>query len=264
MLFLFSITWGLGIASKGQDLGWTSPLIMGLIFVAVVFLFIFFRLEHVLPHPMLDLSLFRSRLFTAATISALLNYLCVFAGLFLVPFYLVQGRGFAPSLAGLLITAQPVAMVISAPISGYLSDRIGSRLLSTGGMVILAAGMFTLHGLGAESSAWQIVLPLALTGLGTGLFVSPNNSAILGSAPRHRQGITSGILATARNLGMVFGVAVSGAIFGMQMAQRSAGQAGSPTAFFGAFQDTFIVIAVIAIIGAATSLVRGPATPRTS
>lgn len=246
----------LGI-SKGQALGWTSPLILGMIALSAISLVFFLRFERSLSYAMLDLGLFRSRLFKAATASAFLNYLCVFSASFLLPFYLMQGRSFTPSFAGLLITAQPLAMAMVAPISGYLSDRMGSRLLSTSGSVIILITLFALRNLGPESNVLEIVVPLFCLGIGSGLFVSPNTSAIMGSAPPNRQGVASGIVATARSLGMVFGVAIGGAVLSLQIALRAAGQAESQLAFFGAFQDTFLVLSIIAIIAASTSLVRG-------
>jgi len=104
-------------------------------------------------------------------------------------------------------------MAIAAPLSGTFSDRMGVRLPATLGMAILAGGMLSLSRLGSASPWLQIILSLAVIGLGVGIFVSPNNSAVMGSAPRHRQGIAAGVLATARSFGMVLGVGFSGAIY---------------------------------------------------
>ncbi|MDO8689948.1 MAG: MFS transporter [Dehalococcoidia bacterium] len=243
--------------SKGQDLAWTSAPIIGLFVVAMASIAIFLKIESAVRFPMLDLGLFSSRLFTSATVSACLNYLCVFSSLFLLPFYLVQGRGFTPGSAGILITAQPATMMVIAPLSGYFSDRIGSRLLSTTGMVFVAAGMFAYSKLGAQSSEPSMLLSLVLTGIGNGLFVSPNSSAIMGSAPRHRQGIAAGMVATARNLGMVLGVAISGAILSTQLALQTAATGDPREAFFGAVRFTFMSIGFIAIAAAVTSSIRG-------
>jgi MFS family permease len=168
-----------------------------------------------------------------------------------MPFYLLQGRGMGPAQAGLLLTAQPVIMAIAAPISGSFSDRIGSRLLSTLGMAILAVGLFLLSRLDSTSSNNTILLSLAVTGLGTGIFISPNTSALMGSAPRQRQGIASGILATARNVGMVLGVGLAGAILTTITAQ------GGDSMLFNAVQTGILVAAGIAAIGVVVSSMRG-------
>src|SRR5919204_5818799 len=96
---------------------------------------------------MLDLSLFSNRVFASTTVSALLNYVCVFCVLFVLPFLLIQGRGLDARQAGLVLTAQPLVMAAVAPVSGTLSDRIGHRLLATTGMLLLAAGMLLLAAL---------------------------------------------------------------------------------------------------------------------
>ena len=162
--------------------------------------------------------------------------------------------------AGLILTAQPIVMAIIAPISGTLSDRIGTRIPAVIGMVILSIGLFLLSRLGADSPNWQIVLSLGIMGLGTGIFISPNNSALMGSAPHNRQGIAAGILATARNFGMVLGVGISGAIFTTIVARGEASGAVGEAAkgiFINAIQASLLVAAGVAIIGAFTSAVRG-------
>ena len=104
-----------------------------------------------------------------------------------MPFYLINGRGLSPAQAGLMLTAQPLVMAVAAPLSGTLSDRIGSRLPSTLGMLILAGGLFLLSRLSPARHS-HMVLGLAVAGLGTGIFISPNNSVLdgLGAAPSAR------------------------------------------------------------------------------
>ena len=235
--------------NQGHAWGWTSPSIVAMLIAAFVIGAIFLRIEQRVPSPMLDLSLFRQRLFSAAAASAVANYVCIYSVLFLTPFYLIQGRGFDPAQAGLLLTAQPVLMAISAPLSGTLSDKIGSRLLGTLGMVILALGVFLLSRLGAVSSYADIVLALAIVGLGTGIFSSPNNSALMGAAPRHQQGIAASVLATARNGGMVLGVGLAGATFATVQTQFGG-------TIFDAISAGWLAATIVTLFGAMTSAVR--------
>jgi MFS family permease len=220
---------------------------------------IFFLVERRVQMPMLDLSLFRTRLFSAAAASAILNYICLYSVVFLMPFYLIQARGLSTAQAGLLLTAQPLVMAIGAPLSGTLSDRIGSRLPGTLGMAILAVGLFMLSRLGANSPQSDILLGLAVIGLGIGLFVSPNSSALMGSAPRNRQGIASGILATARNVGMVLGVGLAGAVF--TTVQSAVAGSGANTALIAGIQAGWLFAAGVAVLGALTSAMRGSGDP---
>jgi len=236
---------------QGQSWGWLSVATLGCILSSLLLLGLFLRLELKSPAPMLDLSLFKNRLFSACTASALINYICVSSILFLLPFYLLQGRSYSPAEAGLILSSQPIIMALAAPISGYLSDRLGSRLLSTLGMAILGLGLFLLSRLGADTSIGEIVSSLAVAGLGTGMFISPNNSALMGSAPRQRQGIASGILATARNVGSVLGVGLAGAIF------TSISSLPDSNALVKAVETGLLAAAVIAGVGVFVSLVRG-------
>ncbi|HEX2864555.1 MAG TPA: MFS transporter, partial [Deinococcales bacterium] len=118
--------------------------------------------------------------------------------------------------AGLVLAAQPLVMACTAPFSGSLSDRVGSRPPATVGMVILGASLLALAFTAPTAPLPVVALLLACAGLGIGLFASPNNSALMGAAPRGRQGIASAILATARNVGMVLGVGAAGAILTTQ------------------------------------------------
>jgi EmrB/QacA subfamily drug resistance transporter len=242
--------------NQGHAWGWSSPAILGLLAAAVVLLAVFVLIEQRVTSPMLDLTLFRVPLFSASTASAVFNYICLFTGLFLLPFYLIQARGLSPAQAGLILTAQPMIMAIMAPLSGTLSDRMGARLLSTLGMGIMALGLFLLAQVEAGSPLSYVALSLATVGFGTGVFISPNTSALLGAAPLHRRGIASGIMATARNVGMVLGVGLAGAVFSTVQAQAQA--AGSATATYEGIRTGFLVAVGVALVGVLTSAIRGP------
>lgn len=237
--------------NQGYDLGWLSAPIIGLFIFAGVSLSGFLYIEARSQSPMLDLSLFSNRIFSASTLSSLLNYIAVFSILLLLPFYLIQGRNFNPSQAGLILTIQPVIMAISAPIAGSISDRIGTQIPCIFGMITLAFGLLLLARLGPNSPIYEITVALAIVGLGTGSFISPNNSAIMGSAPQKRQGIAAGMMATARSTGMVLGVGLAGAIF-TSVLESSIGEA----VLYSATQISFAVAAGFAVIGAFTSSIK--------
>jgi EmrB/QacA subfamily drug resistance transporter len=236
--------------NKGADWGWASLPVLGLLGGAILLFVVFIRVERRSPAPMLDLSLFRLPLFTTSTLSAVLNYICVYTITFLMPFYLIQGRGLNPAQAGLLLSVQPVLMAIVAPVSGALSDRLGSRLPGMLGMAVLAGGLLLLAGIGAATGMWLVLLGLAVTGIGTGTFISPNTSALMGSAPRTRQGIASGVLATARNFGMVLGIGLAGAIFTTHLAQNT------QNALYKGIDMGFLAAASVAALGIVMSAVK--------
>lgn len=237
--------------NQGYAWGWFSPQIIGLFLLSGVFLVSFVLVENRSQSPILDLSLFANRVFSAATISAVLNYIAVFSVLLLLPFYLLQGRGLNPSQAGLILTIQPIVMAIVAPISGGISDRIGTRIPTATGMLILSLGIFLMSRFSLNTPIYQVGIALGIAGFGTGTFISPNNSAIMGAAPRERQGIAAGILATSRSTGMVLGVGLAGAIFTTIMAQPV-----NEGTIFTATSASLIAAAIFAGLGAITSVVK--------
>jgi EmrB/QacA subfamily drug resistance transporter len=249
-VFMTGLTALLFGLNKGADWGWTSPAVTGLLGGALLLLAIFVYTERRSISPMLDLNLFRARIFSLSTASAILNYICVYSITFLLPFYLIQGRGLNPAQAGLLLTAQPTLMAITAPVSGLFSDRFGARGPRTIGMLVLAGGLSFLSGIGSESGLWLVILGLAIAGAGTGTFISPNTSTLMGAAPPGRQGIASGVLATARNFGMVLGIGLAGAIFTTHLDENT------PGALFQGAAAGLRAAAGIALLGALLSVVK--------
>ena len=187
--------------------------------------------------------------------------------MFLMPFYLEELLALPVHTAGLLMTAVPLTIAVVAPASGWLSDRFGSRLLSSAGLAIVCLGLWFLSRLTARATFFDIVWPLVVTGFGQALFQPPNNNAILSSVPPQRLGIASGFLSTVRVLGQSSSVALSGAIFtslgGAQAGAALSQKWGLPAyqleaVFTHAFHITLLSSMIIASIGVFTSLIRGP------
>lgn len=253
-LTLFTILLGL---SMGNQWGWRSLSIIGLLVGSVVLAIVFIIAETKVNEPMLDLSLFKIRLFSAANISALINYLALFVVVFLIPFYLLDVLKQPYRTTGYILTAVPFTTAIIAPLAGTLSDKIGSRLLSSGGLIITTLSLFGLSRISPEAGVLPIAILLGTVGMGSGMFQSPNTSAILGAVPRQRLGIASAMQATMRNIGMVLGIALAGAIVATFAPKGPADQN-----ITSAIHLAFLVAAVIAAIGVVTSLVRGNSIPQ--
>jgi EmrB/QacA subfamily drug resistance transporter len=226
-----------------------------LFLVFAIFASAFIALELKRPEPLLDLRLFKSWFFSAATASAMINYIGYSTLAFLVPFYLVDGMGYGATNAGILIMTMPITMMLCAPFSGWLSDRIGPRIPASVGMALLSAGIFMFSRLGAAPSAKEIVPRLIVAGMGLGLFSSANSSAIMGSVAMHRQGVANGVVSTARQLGMMLGVTLCTAVFAARFPEyRLLTTASATTAAAG---DAFLLTAAIILLGVLTSSVRG-------
>ena len=204
-------------------------------------------------HPVMELSNFRNRPFAAANISALISFTALYNVILLMPFFLQNELRYSPEGVGIVFLAVPLVMSVVSPFSGWLSDRTNSFLLSSIGIGISSVSILWLGFLTPTSGSIDVVLRLALLGLGMGLFQAPNNSIIMGSLPKEKIGIAAGTLGTMRNMGMVIGVAVSGAVFSSRYVYY--GNVGS--SFLPAFRDTYTVSAIICGIAMLTSLVRG-------
>src|SRR6266487_3739968 len=266
---LVALTLGL---SFGQEWGWNSPLLIGTLIVSIVAIILLVIVELRVSDPIIDFSLLRRRVFLSANVSLVLSFLALFAVSFMLPFYLEELHGFSTAEAGLLLTPLPLTIAVIAPFSGTLADRIGTRWLAAGGLLIACIGLVLISQLNEQSSVWDIVWRLVVTGIGQALFQSPNNSALMGAAPRDQQGSASGFLATGRVVGQSLSVALAGAIFaafggataGLILSSNQSLQTLSPEqviylqqTFINGFHAAFIVCACVAAFGVLTSLVRG-------
>jgi len=163
--------------------------------------------------PLLDLRLFKNRMFASASLGALLNYLAIFHSSFLMPFFLEDLLGMPPGKAGLYLIPMPLVMAMTAFPSGKLSDKWGSRWLSAFGLGVSALALFGLGFFPQGTSLVVLVILLCTLGFGSGVFVSPNTNSLMSSAPADRQGTAGGIMALARNLGMLGGTSISAALY---------------------------------------------------
>ncbi len=254
--------------SEGQSWGWTSPPTVGLVAVFLVLGAAFIMAERASVSPMIDLLLFRIRPFAAGLASVVVAFAGLFTATFLLPFLLEQGSGFSPLEAGLLLTPVPITMAVVAPFSGAASDRFGPRVLASAGMAIMALGLLSLTQLAVDFALPDLIWRLVLLGLGEGLFMSPNSSAVLGSVPRPRVGTASGTLAQMRVTGQALGIALSAAIVATRLPVHLAAlRGGTPAASLqsealaGAIHDAFVVAALVCCVGIVTSLVRGSSRP---
>ncbi|MFC1952426.1 MFS transporter [Chloroflexota bacterium] len=263
-LFL-ALTCLLLAVNRGQSLGWFSPWVLSLGIVGMVLLFSFLVVERRVAQPVLDLRLFLSRLFSVASASHVFLYMSTAAVSFLMPFYLIQGLGFNASKAGLLLITIPAISLVLSPLSGRLSDKLGTLFLCASGLTLASVGLFLLSGLESNASIGDIVLYLTIVGIGMGLFVPPNTSAIMGSVPTERLGTASAMVATLRHIGMSVGLAIAGSVFtasrfshATQLTSQGLPQdVVGKLSTIGGFNDTIFVALIIAVIGLLVSVFRG-------
>jgi EmrB/QacA subfamily drug resistance transporter len=252
--------------------GWAAPLTLALLVLAAVSLAGFVVVERRVDAPVLDLDLLvHNRLFAAANTAALLNYMALYGIGLLTAIFLEIVQDRSAAVAGWLMLSQPLLMAVLSPLSGRLSDRVGSRVLATGGMVTIAFGMVLLAAMPTTAPVWQVAGNLAIVGLGMAAFSAPNTSAIMGSVRRDQLGVASAFLGTMRTAGMALSVALLGGIAASSLGAaggrllfthgHSAGAAGlaaqAVSGFAQGYRYAMITGAVLALVGAVVSLTRG-------
>lgn len=270
-LLLFALLFTLVLAlNRGEAWGWFSVSVLTLFGVSLATLPLFLRHQRRAPSPVLALDLFRNAGFSAGTAAILLQFIGFAAVVFLLPFMLIDARGFSTLEAGGISAALPLSLLVLSPVSGLLSDRVSPRLVMGAGLVIMAGGMFFLSTMTATTPVAGIVVRLIVVGAGTALFQSPNIAMIMAAAPADRLGTASGAAVTFRQIGQSFGIALAGALFTARAidfaGERSAAglddSAVRPEAFASGFELAMLVGASIVLSGVVVAWLAGRPRPR--
>ncbi len=250
----------------------TSITTLSLVSLSGLLMLVFLRLEKKTTHPVMDLSLFKIRLFVAGNIANLLSGLAFAALAFVMSLYFQLVRGYSPVDAGIALIPLDATLIVIGPLSGTLSDRYGSRGLSTLGLAIASIGFVLLAGIGVTTSYTLILFWLAVVGLGIGLFRSPNASSVMGSVPGHERGVASGIRATIINTSIVASIPLTVALMTADIPYARLvnliGPAGSSQVTIAAsdvapllsgIQHALIGFAAVTLFSAVFSVLRGSA-----
>jgi predicted MFS family arabinose efflux permease len=208
------------------------------------------------PHPILDLRLFRNAVFAFSNLAALINYSATFAATFLLSLYLQVGRGLEPQSAGLLLLAQPLVMAVLSPFAGRLSDRVEPRRVASAGMALSCASLFLFSRLTASTPLPVVVLGLLLAGTGFALFSSPNTNAVMSAVERGAFGVASATLGTMRLVGQSLSMALVALVLARHMGAARITAASAP-ALLAATGASFLLFASLCLAGIFASLARG-------
>ena len=202
----------LGI-NRGREVGWESPIILGMFAACALFLIAFIAVERRVASPVVDLGLFKGRGFSAGVLAAILQFMGMSAAISLGPFFLIDGSGYSTFEAGLMIMPMPVAMLLISPVSGMLSDRLGSRPLTTLGLILVSGALLSLAMLDSGAQPIEFMWRMLVLGIGTSIFSSPNTSVIMSAVPPDRLGTASASQTTARTIGTAIGYAIWFALY---------------------------------------------------
>ena len=260
-LFMFSIVPLFVALGQVPSLGFTNPLILSAFVVSVLSFIAFIVVEQKRENPLISLSIFKNKLFSLSIFCAFITFVGLFCNSIIQPFYLQDVMNYAPEQAGLIMMIFPLVLSVLAPVSGHVSDKIGSELLTFIGLLLISLGLFLMSTLTEQSSLMTMVIFIVILSAGMGLFQSPNNSLIMSTVGRHQLGIAGSINALVRNMGMVCGIALATTLLydsmseelGYRVTDYVAGQNG---AFINGMRNVYLTAAVICFVGAILTLLR--------
>jgi EmrB/QacA subfamily drug resistance transporter len=269
LLIAPALTALIAVLNEGYAWGASSSALLGCAMLAVILLTLFVRSEKRAEVPLIDLTLFRQRSFTAGNIAGLMCYAALFGLFFLMPFIFVRAYHDSTLAAGLRLSIVPVMLGAVAPLGGALYDRLGPRLLTVSGMLICVVALALLFAVldGAPGGLPAVMLALAIFGAGQGLFISPNNSAIMAAAPASLTGEAGGLLNVMRSCGISVGVAAASSLLAWRLAVLTGSGHNTLHAeahrLLSASRHVIVLLGGFAAIAGAMSLTRPPsALPR--
>ena len=259
--FLNGMTWA-------PTVGYGHPFVVAAFVGSATLLVSFVVQELRSPSPMMDIRLFKRRLFALGVLASFLNFLGMQSVRFLMPFYLQAVLGLSPGQVGLLIVPGAVGMIITGPLSGRLSDRFGWRWFTMGGLLVSAAGLLILSTLQPDSPFWLAMAGMIMQSTGIGLFNAPNNSSILSAVETSKFGVISGFLNLVRNAGNLCSIAIATAIVTATMGMlgyepslagvTSEGSEGLLSAFTSGLRVAYSIMAFVVLAGVVASAFKGP------
>lgn len=263
-LALFCLLLGL---TEGPLWGWNDGRVIGLFAAALAGGVLFLVWEWRAPQPMLNLRIFRRLAFSLNLLASFVLFLGLSFNLLLTPLFFQLVYQFDLQRTGFMLVALPVALSLTSPISGRLSDRLGPRVLTIAGLAMTAIALLGLSASTPATPPPQMLGFLVLLGIGVGLFQSPNNSTVLGNAPPEALGVASGLLAVVRTVGQTGGIALAGAIWASQIFALNGGPitpitAAPPPILAGGYDVAMRVAALLAVIAIVPSLAGGRALQR--
>lgn len=253
----------------GSFAGWANTSVLVLLAIGIITMVAFVKIEINTDQPMLDMRLLKTRILAFAYASNLFNGIARGAVTFLMVFYFQGIKAIDPIMAGILLTPFAASMFIVSPISGVLSDKYDSRILSSFGLLVSAVGLLGLMEINVNTSIFKLTIWMFIMGIGSGFFFSPNTNSIMGAVPANKRGIAAGVRTMFTNAGNVFSIAISMAILASSVSSEAmeglfmGTQVGSTgiavESFIGGLRLAFAISFGFSILAAILSYMRGPA-----
>ncbi|MGX6970000.1 MFS transporter [Vagococcus bubulae] len=253
MLFATIILTLFGGIFIGQELGYTHTSPVLLIIIALITMVIFYRIETKKNNPLIQFSLFKNKVFTLSLLTASMIFVTNFFTNVVIPFYLQNTRGYSASFAGILMMVVPFTMIIGSPVSGYITDKVGAKLLTFVGLILITISQLLYLTLGEQTSLIFFVFASIFVGLGNALFQAPNNTLVMSNVEKKDLGVAGSLNSLARNLGMVVGISLSTTVLYAAMSHHYGQKVttyitGRPDVFIYGMHAVYITSFVICLI----------------
>ena len=239
------------VLTNAYRLGWTSPVVVTALFASVGLLVAFVYWERRTSQPMLDLELFRRRIFALGTSASFFGFLAGTSVFSMMPFYLQDVLDLSPRVAGLYIAPAALGFALAGPLAGRLADKLGPRRVEFAGLGMLGVSLIFLGSLTVNTSAEVVAVAMALQGLGMGVFYTPNTASVLSVVERSKFGVATAFLNMTRNTANVAGIGLATTIVTVAMASKgfepslgavAAGGGGVEVAFTQGLRIAFLAL----------------------
>ena len=241
-----ALVWGV---LRAPDAGWGSIEVVVALTLGVALLAAFIGWQAVAPAPMVPLSLFCSRVFSAASLTQFLMAASIFATAYVTSQYFQISRGDSPLGTGLRFLPWTMTPLLVAPVAGKLVDKVGARAIAAPGLVLQAVGfLWLLHAARTHASYGEFVLPFVLAGVGISMALPAPSAAGLNAAPPALLGRAAGVLNTLQQIGQATGVAVVTVVFDAH------GSLSSPSQMLSGYEPALLTAATISVLGAIAAL----------
>ncbi|MFL0268175.1 MFS transporter [Candidatus Clostridium radicumherbarum] len=245
----------------GETIGYGNNVIIAAFVTAILLFTIFIFIEKKLKYPLIDFSIFKSSLFSVGILCTFISYMSINSNNIVQPFYLENVLKITPSFTGIIMLTYPVILTLISPFSGYLSDKIGSEFLTFIGLLLIGIGMSLMATLNENSSIQVMCVYVSIMAIGNGLFLPPNNSLVMASAPSDKLGIAGSINAFIRNLGQSAGVSMATlllySLMSIKMNKKVFGYVeGRNDIFIFGMRYVYIGSAIVCLIGVVLTAIR--------
>jgi MFS family permease len=219
---------------------------------------LFMRVEQRAVAPLIDLTLFRDRVLSASLAMSALVSTVMMATLVVGPFYLSRGFGLAPAMVGLVLSMGPIAAALTGVPAGRVADRFGGQRMTIAGLIGIAAGCVALSLLPMALGPAGYIAPIIVITVGYALFQTANNTVVMAGVRPEQRGLIAGMLNLSRNLGLITGASVMGAVFAFASSTQVVGMAHAAV---GAGMRTTFALAAGLIVGALVIAARANRRP---